>query len=540
MPGIGTIGRQALMYLVIVGLSIWITSCGGASLTSSGSSSSSSGTTSSSGTGSSGDVSLSQVSTLTFENGTAQATLDIEDSESVVVVVYSYNSSSSSDSFQLGSESATSSLNQFSISEDDDADLTEDFHNHLRALESDIDEEPEDLAGPSASLSYAVSVGQEQTFKVLNSYSSSTSYDTVTATLRVSTSTFDIYVDNRNEDSLTDDQLQDLADGFEDDEVRALYGNASDVNGDGKFDILFTQTVNELGASAGGMVTGFFYAIDLFDDATYSISNEREIFYSLVPDPTGEFGYSLSTNFALTNIYPTVMPHEYQHMISFNEHYFENSGSAEASWLNEALSHLAEDITELNSSDFMASTSLENPSRISSYLASVDSTCFFCGSSLKQRGGSYLFIRYLYEQAELGNLDQVSSGAELIGALLDTSNRGTTNITQAVFGSSDDSDLASLMGLYSLAVYLDGTGIVTDDRFEFSGIDLRGEQDDNRGTSLTGPATQTVSSLPYTDSLSGNAISYLVISGSVINANGGVLELTVDSDAEMGAYVIEL
>lgn len=540
MPGIGTIGRQALLYLTIVGLSIWITSCGGASITSSSSTSSTTETSSSDTGSASGEVSLSQVSTMTFENGSAQTTLSVADDDEVVVVVYSYNSSSSSDSFQVGSTSASESLTQFSVSEEDDHDITEDFHNQLRELEADIDDDAEEAFEPSSSVSYAVSVGSEQTFKVLNSYSSSTSYDTVTATLRVSTSTFDLYVDNRNEDSISDAQLQTIADNFADDEVRTLYGTESDVNSDGKFQVLFTQTVNELGASAGGMVTGFFYAIDLFDDASYSISNEREIFYTLVPDPTGEFGFSLSENFANTNIYPTVLPHEYQHMISFNQHYFVNGGSAESSWLNEALSHLAEDVTELDSSGYMDSTSLENPSRVSSYLSSVDSTCFFCGSSLKQRGGSYLFVRYLYEQAELGNLSGVSSGAALIDALLDTSNRGTTNITQAIFGTSSDSDLAALMGLYSLALYLDGAGIVTDDRFAFSGIDLRGVQDDNRGTSLSGPATQTVSSLPFTDSLSGNSISYLVISGSVINANNGVLELTVDSDAEIGAYVIEL
>src|SRR3989338_2688815 len=61
----------------------------------------------------------------------------------------------------------------------------------------------------------------------------------------------------------------------------------------------------------------------------------------------------------------------------------------------------------------------------------------------------------------------------------------------AAVGSSDASDFHSLISLFNLAVTLSDTGLSSDNRFEFSGIDLHGEQNDNRGTILDGPVTVT-------------------------------------------------
>ena len=336
-------------------------------------------------------------------------------------------------------------------------------------------------------------------------------------------------------------ELQDLSEAFAGviPTQTSLIGSESDINGDGRFNVLFTQTVNELGASGGGIVTGFFYAIDLFDSSTYEISNEEEVFYTFVPDSSGEYGPSVTSSFAFENIYPGVLPHEYQHMISFNQHYNVNSGSVESGWLNEGLSHLFEDIYSANSSNFFTSTGLENPSRVSSYLSNVSNVCFTCGTSLSQRGGSYLFVRYLYEQAELGNLSNVSSAAALLDALVDTSNTGVDNVINAAYGSSGtDADFKNLLGLFGLALYLDGTGLNSDDRLSFSGIDLRGDQDDNRGTSLSGPSVQTATSFPFTDSLSGMGFTYLQVSEATAASEGDSLTFTAESGSDFGAYLI--
>lgn len=545
---------------VLVAVTVVLIHCGGGVIGSAGTSSSAA----SSSTGStsvSSEVVGGSVSELTTDsNGLMVDLSDVSESENVMLLLYSYNSSSTIQGFQVSSEAVSEKFlgsgdTDENVTGDDgpseDAgteiegaiDLTGAFHDLLRGEEKAINSDAI-VASPSAvestDLRYATTSTQK-TFKVLNSFSNSSSYETVTATLRYSNDIFEFYVDDRDADTLSDDDLSQLADGFTAviPKERQIFGNESDVNGDGKFAVLFTEVVNKLGGSAGGIVTGFFYAVDLFDTSQYSMSNEMEMYYTFVPDPNGDHGSTISQSFALTNILPGVLPHEYQHMINFNEHYFLNGGSAEIGWLNEGLSHLAEDIHSIDADDYMTTTGLENPARVASYLNSVSNICFSCGTSLSQRGGSYLFLRYLYEQAQNGALQGVTSGNDFLGKLLDTNERGITNVVHAAIGSGAvDADFKSLVGPFSLALYLSNTGLTTSSQLNLSGINLRSIQDDNRGTVLSGPALQTVSSLPFTDTLTGNGVTYLQLSGSTIKDAGGVLHFNLDAGADFGGYVI--
>ncbi|MBU1916794.1 hypothetical protein KKF63_01630 [bacterium] len=521
--------KQAHLGIMIIVALISI-NCGSASFESSSDSSASSTS-----------VVAGNISALTLsENSSTEITLaDVEDDEDIMLVLYSYNSSSSATGVQLGT-SAPDVSSQFLGKANLEEDITQDFHQQIRSLESNISDDAAIASeGKSSFLKYATSVGSTKSFKVLSSLSSTSSYDTITAELRYTTSHFEFYVDTRNEDAINDDDLEELADNFEVTQLQNLFGTESDVDSNGKFAVLFTQAVNELGASAGGIVTGFFYAVDLFDDSQYSVSNEMEVFYTLVPDEDGDHGTALTKSFCMSNIYPTVLPHEFQHMINFNQHYFLNSSSSEESWLNEGLSHLAEDISSIDSTGYITETSIENPSRVSSYLSNVADTCFSCGSSLSQRGGTYLFLRYIYEQAEIGNLSNVHDGADLIDLLLDTDKTGLDNVATALYGdSADEEDLQEVMGQFSLAVYLSNTGTTSNSKYNFKGINLRSTQDDNRSTTLSGPNEHSISSLNFTDTLSGLSMMYLNISGQDINDNGGSLTITVGSDGLMGGYVI--
>jgi hypothetical protein len=223
-------------------------------------------------------------------------------------------------------------------------------------------------------------------------------------------------------------------------------------------------------------------------------------------------------------------------MISFNWHYFINDGSAEESWLNEGLSHLAEDITSLDSNNYMTETGNENPSRVASYLSNISNTCFSCSSSLNARGGIYLFLRYVYEQAKLGNIAGIDHES-LIENLLNTDERGMDNLIHTVFGEDGtEEDLGALVGQFALAVYLSNSG-ADDSQYNFEGINLRDIADDGRSTRLNGPAIQTVDSTSFTDTLQGLSVSYLQISGATINANGGKLNFSF-SNNNMGGFII--
>jgi len=526
---------QITRFLIVLGLVFGLMSCGGAQFDSDAASSSSSGSTTS-------NVLAGSINTLNTTNASdVSITFDsLTDDEEVLMMLYSYDEETTSTGFQLGT--SDSSLSSSYLMNDFEAtDTADDFNEALRQLERDIDDNAL-AATRSANMQYAVkyaAVGSQKNFKVITSTSSTSNYNTVTATLRHSTSDYEFYVDNRNASAISDADLEDLANGFSADDVRTLFGNESDVDANGKFAVLFTQEVNELGASSGGLITGFFYAVDLFDSSSYSASNEMEVYYTLVPDPNGDLGTAVSEDFCFSNVYPSVLPHEFQHMISFNQHFFMNGGSSEESWLNEALSHLAEDIINIDANDYMAETSLENPSRVSSYLNNIDSLCFSCGSNLYQRGGSYLFVRYLYEQAELGNIAAVTNGAALIELLLNTDETGVDNIKTALFGEdATEAEFKDIVGKFSLAVYFSNTGNQTDDIYNFQGINLRALQNDGRGTVLNGPSIQTVTSLPFTDTLSGVGITYLSITGAEINDNGGSFSLSLGDDAKFGGYVI--
>ena len=530
--------RENILVITLVGILLFFTGCGSTSGLLSSSSEDSSGSTTDNVVG-------GNISSVTFSDSQSEISLsDIAENDSIILLLFTNSSSSSSSAFQVGSSSLNSYLLDDWEDNNEDENLTSSFHEILRNFEADLDESAllEENDDVNQSLLKYAAKGSEKSFKVLNSFSSSSSYDTVTATLRYQTANFNFYVDNRNSSDLDDSDLEELAEQFNDiiPAEQELFGEESDINSDGRFTVLFTQTVNELGAAAGGMVTGFFYAADLFDTSSYPISNEMEIFYTFVPDNSGDYGSAVSKSFAMTNIYPGVLPHEYQHMISFNQHYNINDSTVETSWLNEALSHLAEDIHSINSNTYMTTTGRENPARVRGYLTDISSTCFSCGSSLYQRGGSYLFIRYLYEQAELGNFSNLADGADLIGKLLDTSLTSKTNIINAVYGEEgSDDQFKDLIGLFGLAVYLSNTSMTSDNRFGFQGINLRATQDDNRGTILNGPAIQEISDFPFTDTITGSGIHYMQISGADIIKNGFKFDVTTSSASDFGGYVIQ-
>lgn len=487
---------------------------------------------------------LEGITTLSFDsdNKAVIQFSDVDADDAYVIGLYSYNFSTSENySYSLSSGSNGAVLTTQALISDNMEDQTEDFHALLREFEGDLEGETPVESGNVRALVSALSVGDTRTFKVLNSFSGSSSYDTVTAELRTVTSNFYAYVDVRNEADLTDEDLEELMEPFQNaiDDERNLFGEESDVNGDDHFAILFTQAVNELGSMSGGIISGFFYAADLYSADSYPVSNEMEIIYSMVPDPTGEYGATVSHNFAMSNILPSVLPHEFQHMINYNQHVFQNGGSSESSFLNEGLAHLAEDIYSL-SDGYMAETGIENPSRISLYLDNQDTVCFTCGSSISQRGGSYLFVRYLYEQAEKGNLSGAEDGANLIDRLLDTTSTGVQNLVEAAYGSSNTNSFSNLMAYFSAALYLSDTGLSSDNHYNFDGLNLQDDQNDNRGTVLEGPTATAVTDFPLNNTLTTSSAAYLTLSGEDIQNAGSVLSITLPSTLQGGGFILKI
>ncbi len=362
----------------------------------------------------------------------------------------------------------------------------------LRAAEAGLNE-TETPAIPAASgkfmaaASKAMGLGESETFRVLASLTNVRNTVDVTGTVKCVGSSVVFYLDNSvGADKITDADIEELCRTFDAEagDEMAMLGAASDVDGDGKIHVLMTQQINRLGALGGGVITGYFYAGDLFERSDENpASNHREIIYTLVPDEAGDYGIQIQKAFALNNLLPAVLPHELQHAISYNQHVLVSGGQPEDNWLNEGISHLMEDVMGHN---------LENPSRYALYLASPSTYGIVTQSSpnLMERGGSYLFLRFLYEQA--------ADGSAFLRSLVQSEKRGVENLEAAFAGPQDMNQFSEFMRRWIAALAMTDRGISSDPRFTYQqrvknastgswgGVCLSCEAEDGRGTILTG------------------------------------------------------
>jgi len=226
---------------------------------------------------------------------------------------------------------------------------------------------------------------------------------------------------------------------------------------------LLTPTVNAMVSatqcSSSGFVRGFFYNHDL--SSTEGTSNRAEIFYAYVPDDTGRWSCPHNKAEVLANLPPTFM-HELQHMISFGEHAIERNGPAEEVWLNEALSHMAEELGSLSyearfpapsgrtnpASIFPDSASpFINPNLLYSYRYLFSSATYsltgcapgtFC--TLAERGGTWLLLRWIADRQGIATLRR----------LVETNLAGRANLEAATGRSTP-----ALLGEFALAVSTD-------------------------------------------------------------------------------------
>jgi hypothetical protein len=130
------------------------------------------------------------------------------------------------------------------------------------------------------------------------------------------------------------------------------FGRPTDRNADGKIVVLYTPEVNKLTPQgSAGFTAGFFFGADVFrrqelQDAGINCpqTNEMEIFYLLSPDPTGTINSNVRTVATVRQNTRGTIAHELQHMISLGVRIFNPaSKGTEVFWLNEAMSHFAEE-----------------------------------------------------------------------------------------------------------------------------------------------------------------------------------------------------
>ena len=308
-----------------------------------------------------------------------------------------------------------------------------------------------------------VDSGNVRTFKVCNTLSCDprkpTTLSTVTATaLKVGTH-IAIFVDNAApQPGLTDSDLNNLRTVFDTrlyETDTLAFGGESDIDNNGMVIVLMTGKVNALVTSTAcattGYVAGFFFGADLITTAPFATGNAGEIFYSIVPDPSGTLSCSHSVT-SVTQLVPVTFVHEFQHMISFNQHFLVRGNFPEDLWLNEGLSHYAE---ENGGRTFLPDTAtfcryafgdLYN----SAQYFTAPQNYFLVDTAgiggLANRGAYWLFVRYLVDQvgATLGSADSVTRRLDR------TSLTGGANVSNATGGTA----FPTVLARWALANYV--------------------------------------------------------------------------------------
>ena len=216
------------------------------------------------------------------------------------------------------------------------------------------------------------------------------------------------------------------------------FGHESDIDNNGMVIVLMTNKVNALAsAQCTGFVGGYFFGADLITTPPYATGNNAEIFYSIVPDPLGTLSCVPHSVAEVTSLVPVIFVHEFQHMISFNQHFLTRGGLPEELWLNEGLSHYAEENggrTFLPDTTTFCNYVVGDVDDAGQYFAApqknflVDTVGI---GGLANRGAYWLLVRYLVDQLgpTLGSSDSVTRRLDRTGLT------GAANVSHAAGGT---------------------------------------------------------------------------------------------------------
>jgi hypothetical protein len=334
------------------------------------------------------------------------------------------------------------------------------FHDFLRGQEAQMARLPKPpvvAAAPGvAAASAAIAVGDRRTFHVCGKIGCQTLADfpQITAEAKYVGAHTAVFIDvAAPAGGFTQADFDDLGATFEDNlydvDTRA-FGAESDIDHNGVVIILLTPTVNALTSRdecSTSIVTGFFFGIDI--DPTFAKddrSNHGEVFYSVAPDSAGVASCALSSS-VVKRLVPTTFVHEFQHMISYGQHVVLRNGEQEVLWLNEAMSHFAEELGGRRFKDLGQDQTFSNfviGDLFNGYLFLKTPGSFFLFPSegtatLEERGGGWLFVRWLTDKF----------GPDLTRRLEETNLTGEANIVAAT-----GEPLTTLLPQWFLANYV--------------------------------------------------------------------------------------
>lgn len=259
------------------------------------------------------------------------------------------------------------------------------------------------------------------------------------------------------------------------------FGAPTNISGYGKIILLYTRAVNALTpASAGYTIGGFFFARDLYPKtaknglAACASSNEAEMFYLLAPDPNGTVNSNKRTKDEVTLLNLTTIAHEFQHLINASRRLYVNTGARpnEETWLDEGLSHVAEELLyfrianvtsrqnltltdvagNATRSDQFRNYASQNFSRFYSYLIAPEvNSPYAPNDSLATRGAIWNFLRYA------AGRQGASGEASFLRSLVNSNTTGVANLQNVLSGSQ----FADYLRDWSVSLIADDFSVAT-------------------------------------------------------------------------------
>ncbi|HEX9129278.1 MAG TPA: hypothetical protein VF850_08965, partial [Gemmatimonadaceae bacterium] len=297
----------------------------------------------------------------------------------------------------------------------------------------------------------------------------------------------------------------------------ANFGAPTDIDADGRITILFTPGVNVLPAPPGVLVGGLFASRDLVPVAQCVASNEGEMFYMPVPDPnqTINANYAVKANVARGNL--AVLVHEFQHLINAGRRLYVNNASAfEEVWLNEGLSHIAEELLYYRVSGNSSRSNIDLPllqssqaqldaanaymignfGRLITYLGAPETNSPFSQiDGLQMRGAIWQLLRYSADRK--GGTEQSTWSA-----LANTTATGQANFN-AVFG-----DIITMSRDWAVAQFTDDAGLNVAANYTHPSWNFRSLVPPlNGGNSAL--LTRALLAAPVTVTLNGGGVAYM-------------------------------
>lgn len=268
------------------------------------------------------------------------------------------------------------------------------------------------------------------------------------------------------------------------------FGAPVDIDNNGRAILFYTRAVNGLTpANSQSYVGGFFFSRDLFPTTTNANfegcagSNAAELFYLLAPDPTGAINGNARDTAFIRRVSIGTAAHEFQHLINAERRLYvlNTDNFDEDVWLNEGLSHIAEELNFYRSAGLSAAATpgssprarltatsirsasngitalnsfgFQNLTRFSLYLAATESYGPYSNNdSLETRGATWSFLRYAADRS--GGADSA-----FFYSLVNSTRLGLDNLRAVVAargGSSASTPLADWFRDWSVANYADG------------------------------------------------------------------------------------